>query len=464
MSFNQVEFLVFLSIFLPLYYGSSRRLHLQNFLVLSASIVFYAWWSIPLVFLILIESLMGYLGAIWIERFPNHSRAILWGVIISLLAILGYFKYANFFIDSFIRIANLFGSNRPSLVLSILLPIGISFHTFQTLAYVVDVYRGDYVADRHLLRFTAFTFFFPQLVAGPIERAHDLLPQFSRPRQFSEHTLRCAIHLIIYGYFIKIFIADTAAEIVSPAFSPTQPSGWWTILGTVAFGLQIYCDFWGYSLIAKGIAGLLGFNLTWNFAYPYWATSIRDFWRSWHITLSRWLRDYLYIPLGGNRGTQFAASRNTLITMILGGLWHGANWTFLAWGLLHGLALAAYHGLSNPDSIATRQRQIAGWLTTMIIVYVGWFLFRAKDWAEVTGMLASLRNFEWYPAHTTSLTTLTCLYGVLFSMEFHERRISDRYALLRASPWVQASIYGTMMFLTLAFAERAQHVFIYFQF
>jgi D-alanyl-lipoteichoic acid acyltransferase DltB (MBOAT superfamily) len=464
MSFVQIEFLIFLAIFLPFYFASFTRLHLQNALVLGASIIFYAWWSKPLVLLILLESLIGYFGAIGIEKWPNRRKYILWGVVVSLLVILGYFKYANFFIDSFVNISNLLGFKSNSIVLDIILPIGISFHTFQTMAYVIDVYRRDYAADRHLLRFTAFTLFFPQLVAGPIERAHDLLPQFSKPRKFNEHTLRCAIHLIIYGYFIKIFIADSAAEIVNVAFIPAQPSGWWTILGTLAFGLQIYGDFLGYSLIAKGIAGLLGFELTWNFAYPYWATSIRDFWKSWHITLSRWLRDYLYIPLGGNRGSRFAASRNTLITMLLGGLWHGANWTFLAWGLFHGLALAAYHGLGSRVPHSGNSIKILGWLMTMTVVYVGWFLFRAKNWAEVTGMLASLKQLEWFPAHTTSLMTLTLLYTVLFGIEFHERRASDRYALLRSSPWAQATVYGTMIFLIMVYAHRAQQTFIYFQF
>lgn len=463
MSFVQLDFLIFFLIFLPLYYSCFTRLKLQNAMLLVASIVFYAYWSKPLALLILFESLIGYFGAIWIEKWPNHRRSILWLSIISLLAILGYFKYANFFIDSFSRISGLLGFNYPSVALDIILPLGISFHTFQTIAYIVDVYRKEYAADRQLIRFTAFTIFFPQLVAGPIERAHDLLSQFSQPRKVSEHSLRCAIHLIIYGYFIKICLADSAAELVKVAYIPTI-SGWWAILGTIAFGLQIYCDFWGYSLIAKGIAALLGFELTWNFAYPYWTTSIRDFWRTWHVTLSRWLRDYLYIPLGGNRGGRYSAARNMLITMTLGGLWHGANWTFIIWGLFHGLALGVYNLLAQRISDPIRGGKIFGWLLTMTIVYIGWFIFRAKDWSQAKSMISSLGNLEWYPAHTSALITLVILYGVLFAIEFHERRVSDRYAMLRTSPWMQASVYGGMVFLILVFVRRAEPAFIYFQF
>lgn len=285
-----------------------------------------------MVLLILAVSVIGYVGAISAERWQPRKRAILWIVVVLLLSILGYFKYANFFVEGFVALAPYLGFKPSAIVLEIILPIGISFHIFQTLAYVVDVSRGDYLAERDFIRFTSFTMFFPQLVAGPIERAHDLLPQFAAPRKIDRKLMGHAFHLIVIGYFFKIFVADSAAEIANVAFREDQPSGWWTVFGTLAFGLQIYGDFLGYSMIAKGVAALLGFELSWNFAHPYWATSIREFWQRWHITLSRWLRDYLYIPLGGNRGSPFAAPRNTLITMALGGLWHGANWTFIACG------------------------------------------------------------------------------------------------------------------------------------
>lgn len=464
MSFTQIEFLSFLAVFLPLYYALLSRLALQNFLVLVASVIFYAWWSKPMVLLILAVSLIGYFGAIAIERWQLRKTAILWAVTILLLSILGYYKYANFFIEGFVNLASYLGLKPSSVVLEIILPIGISFHIFQTLAYVVDVSRSDYVAERNFLRFTAFTMFFPQLVAGPIERAHDLLPQFSAVRKMDRKLLGHAFHLIVFGYFFKIFVADSAAEIVNVAFRADQPSGWWTVLGTLAFGLQIYGDFLGYSMIAKGVAALLGFELTWNFAHPYWATSIREFWQRWHITLSRWLRDYLYIPLGGNRGGALAAPRNTLITMALGGLWHGANWTFIAWGVLHGLALAVYHSIGRRITISNIAWTLSSWVLTMGVVFVGWFLFRAKNWAELTGMTRALRNFEWYPAHDGAALTIIFLAAILYAYEYFERKEDDRYALLRLSPWLGALFYGAAIWLTLAYSSRAGSSFIYFQF
>jgi len=465
MSFVQYEFLVFIAIFLPLYYACASRLFLQNLLVLSASIVFYAWWSKPLVLLILFESLVAYYAAKLIESHPQHKKVILWSTISILFAILGYFKYANFFIDSFIQISSMLGIIHNPLVLDIILPIGISFHTFQTLAYVIDVYRGDFRADNNLLRFTSFTIFFPQLVAGPVERAHDLLPQFSRVRQLTIKGISRAIHLIVLGYFFKVFIADTAAEIANVGFSPDTLSGWWTILGTIAFGLQIYCDFMGYSLIAKGIAGLMGFELSWNFSYPYWATSIRDFWKAWHITLSQWLRDYLYIPLGGNRGSNRRTSLNLVITMTLGGLWHGANWTFIAWGLFHGLALVIYHQLLNtPVRLHRLLKATGGWVVTMLVVYIGWFLFRARNWSDMTAMVYSLSQLEWFPAHTTALITLIFLHVILIASEMYERKTNNRYAILDAGKWQHSVIYGAMLFMTIVYAQRAQFTFIYFQF
>jgi D-alanyl-lipoteichoic acid acyltransferase DltB (MBOAT superfamily) len=246
------------------------------------------------------------------------------------------------------------------------------------------------------------------------------------------------------------------------AFRVDQSSGWWTILGTLAFGLQIYTDFLGYSMIAKGVALLLGFELKWNFAHPYWAKSLKEFWAGWHVTLSRWLRDYLYIPLGGNRGGGFSAPRNIIITMALGGLWHGANWTFIAWGGIHGIALAIFHSFSKrqPEGL----NKYLGWFLTMCVVYLGWFLFRARNLSEIKVMTLALRNFEWYPAHLTAVISLIFLYSIVFLYEYFERRTGDRYALLRLNPWVSSFFYASALFLTLIYSSRAGSSFIYFQF
>jgi D-alanyl-lipoteichoic acid acyltransferase DltB (MBOAT superfamily) len=349
-------------------------------------------------------------------------------------------------------------------VLGIVLPLGISFMTFQGIAYVVDVYRNEHEAERDLIKFLGFKAFFPQLIAGPIERASNLLDQFSKERTLDTEKVRRAVWLLIYGYALKIGVADSMAPIVNSLFVPEQPFGWSVVLGTVAFGLQIYGDFCGYSLIAKGAALLLGFELVWNFRFPYWATSIADFWRRWHVSLSQWLRDYLYIPLGGNRHGEFNTVRNLLITMALGGLWHGASWNFVAWGLLHGMALALWRALPVPGAPSSLGGRFAGWLVTMAIVFASWFLFRANSYDLLVGMLGALDNWEWAPVHRAATAAIAAVTIPLVAIEWLQQRRADDYVVWKLPRWAGYLCLAILALVSLALLQHHQTQFIYFQF
>ena len=464
LSFVSVDFPIFLAVVFALYYLSTSILT-QNLVLLIASYVFYGFWDwrfIPLLFGI---SAANYVAAILITQTSSSARkkTYLWVASAISLAALALFKYFNFFVSSALSGAALFGVKMQIPTAKILLPLGISFMTFQGIAYVVDVWRGEHAAERNLVRFLAFKAFFPQLVAGPIERASHLLDQFSRPRTLSLDRLRCAVWLMIYGYFLKIAIADNMAAIVDSLFVTTQPFAWSVILGTIAFGIQIYADFCGYSLIAKGAALLFGFDLIWNFRFPYWATSISDFWRRWHISLSNWLRDYLYIPLGGSRYGQIVTGRNLLVTMGLGGLWHGASWNFVLWGVLHGVALTAWRFLPVPTSPVASIGRAAGWLITMVVVFTGWFLFRANSWDLMSGMVSAFSNWEWAPVHASLVTAIAAVMMPLLFLEWLLQRKGD-FFLVQSPIWIAYPTYASFVILSLAMVSHYQASFIYFQF
>ena len=464
MSFVSAEFPVFMAVVFALYHLSTS-IRLQNLIILVASYVFYGSWDWRFIPLLLGISIANYVAAILIDRTPAASRkkAYLWIAVAISLAALAFFKYFNFFVASAVSGAALFGMKMQLSSAQILLPLGISFMTFQGIAYVVDVWRGEHKAEYDLVRFLAFKAFFPQLVAGPIERATHLLDQFSRPRTLDADKVRRAVWLLVYGYCLKIVVADSMAAIVDSLFVVNQPFGWSVVLGTIAFGIQIYADFCGYSLIAKGAALLFGFDLIWNFRFPYWAVSISDFWRRWHISLSNWLRDYLYIPLGGSRGGELVTSRNLLVTMGLGGLWHGAGWNFVFWGLLHGVALVAWRFLPVSTVPVTVIGKFAGWLATMAIVFTGWFLFRANSWELMSGMMMSFSNWEWAPVHAALVTTIVTIVVPLAALEWLLQTKGD-YSLVEAPVWVAYPAYTVFVILSLAMASHYQASFIYFQF
>ncbi|MDX2287565.1 MAG: MBOAT family O-acyltransferase [Hyphomicrobiaceae bacterium] len=461
MSFTEIAFFAFLPLVLALYHLFHDSLRIQNALIFVASLFFYGWWDWRFLSLFLLSIVVAYGVGRMIET-SKHARVWLGAGIVVLVGILVTFKYANFFIDSFLVMLAQMGFSQSKFVLQIILPIGISFYTFQAIAYMVDVYRRDIRAERDFICFGAFIAFFPQLVAGPIERARDLLTQFHRRRTVTRRQVAEAIWLIVLGYFVKIGIADVLAPHVELAYSTRHASGWWVVLGTLAFALQIYGDFLGYSLIAKGVALLFGIELIWNFNFPYWATSLVDFWRRWHISLSNWLRDYIYVPLGGSRGSQGLYIRNLMLTMLLGGLWHGASWTFVLWGALHGVALGINHLIGRwPPAYGLAS--LAGWITTMSVVLVGWFLFRAGDSTLMLSMIGALGNFEWYPAHSGLLAMLVTLSGVIAALEWAEQRYG-RFFVLDWPAWPRAALTSLIVAYIVVVSQHTDVGFIYFQF
>src|SRR5688500_14661869 len=340
MVFNSLQFAWFFVVVYALYRVLPHRG--QNWLLLVASYYFYAAWDYRFVTLLAASTLVDYscgraLGAMRDER---RRRIVMWLSIGFNLAMLGFFKYFNFFADNLQALFAAIGWQLDYVTIRILLPIGISFYTFVTMSYVIDVYRREIEPERNLVDFAVFVAYFPHLVAGPILRATALLPQIARPRRITAAQIREGLWLMAWGFFQKIFVADNLAPIASHIFAPdTHTTGVNVLLGTYAFAFQIYGDFAGYSNIARGTSKLMGIDLSINFLYPYFVLSPRAFWRNWHISLSAWLRDYLYVPLGGSRGSELRTHRNLMITMMLGGLWHGAAWTFVLWGVYQGVVL-----------------------------------------------------------------------------------------------------------------------------
>ncbi|MCS6771639.1 MAG: MBOAT family protein, partial [Kiritimatiellae bacterium] len=368
MLFHRPTFWIFFAAFCAAYYIGRRSIRLRNAIVLAGSYVFYAGWDWRFLGLIVFSTALDYMAGLGIGRAksPRARRAWLWASLVGNLGVLGFFKYWNFFRDNAAALLEAIGLPAAPFTLDVILPVGISFYTFQTLSYTLDVYAGRIEPTRDLLAFAAYVAFFPQLVAGPIERARSLLPQFLTVRTIRADTLLRGADLIVWGLFKKTVIADSLAPFVDAAFALERAPLALTAAATIAFGFQIYADFSGYSDIARGLARALGFELTVNFDRPYTAATLREFWRRWHISLSTWLRDYLYIPLGGSRGSAARTLRNLMTTMLLGGLWHGAAWHFVLWGGWHGLGLV----------LERRFPRLAGRALTLGWVFAGWFLFR----------------------------------------------------------------------------------------
>jgi len=343
MLFNSISFFIFLPIVFILYwFVVKKNLKRQNFLILVASYVFYGSWDERFLSLIILSSITDYILGLKIHHSEStrKRKALLITSIVINLGVLGFFKYYNFFVDSFIDLFDLFGISLTPSTLSIILPVGISFYTFQTLSYTIDIYRKKLEPTKDVIAFFSFIAFFPQLVAGPIERAKDLLPQFLKHRTFSYDIAISGLRMGLWGLFKKVVIADNLAKYVDLIYgAPESFYGISLIIGTVFFTLQLYCDFSGYSDIAIGVARLFGFKLMTNFRTPFFSTSVKEFWTRWHISLSTWFKDYVYIPLGGNKVSKSRWSFNIFITFLISGLWHGANWTFIIWGGLNGLYL-----------------------------------------------------------------------------------------------------------------------------
>jgi D-alanyl-lipoteichoic acid acyltransferase DltB (MBOAT superfamily) len=483
MLFNSYAFLVFLAVVLPLYYVLAHRW--QNRMLLVASYIFYAAWDWRFLGLLFIQTVVDYFAALGMGQDPPPARRRLY-LLASLgvnLGILGFFKYFNFFIDSFGLLLRGFGGTPPSLALHILLPAGISFYTFQTMAYTIDVYRRREPVTRDFLTFALYVSYFPHLVAGPIMRAGHLIPQLAKPRTVTREMLTTGVQLILMGYLKKVGIADPIAGYVEKAFAdPGSFSAPALLLSLYLFAIQIYCDFSGYTDIARGVSRLFGIELTLNFLQPYFARNITEFWHRWHISLSTWLRDYLYIPLGGNRHGAWRTYCNLMITMLLGGLWHGASWTFVAWGGLHGLYLAVHKFLAGGRKVGLESppRGLREWLTflpaaiaTFHLVCLTWIFFRAPDfgtaWTYLTGLFAHplsvVADSGGVPDYAGRLVAVG-FYGLLMVLiDFGCWRRAREFPLPATTPaLVRGFAYATAL-LIISFVGGSQVVpFIYFQF
>ena len=391
MLFNSFEYLIFLPLALFIYWFiANRNLRVQNSFLLIISYLFYSWWDWRFLFLLLLSTIIDYSFGKIIYTSKTRKKFFLWLSIVNNLAILGFFKYYNFFADSFSDFAGLFGFEAHPYLLNIVLPVGISFYTFHGMSYVFDIYRGKVKPTNDFIDYALFVCFFPLLVAGPIERATHLLPQVKEKRTFRSQQFIDGLKMIIWGFFKKVVIADSIAPVVSDIFDNyNQYSGITLIYGSVLFAFQIYGDFSGYTDIALGTAKLFGFELLTNFRFPYFSRNIAEFWKRWHISLSSWFRDYLYIPLGGSKKGKLITIRNTFIIFLVSGFWHGANWTFIAWGLFHALLFMPIllTGQTKThlkeevggNNIFPSPKEVFQILTTFVLVTIGWIFFRAPD-------------------------------------------------------------------------------------
>lgn len=402
MLFNSIDFAIFLPILLIVYWSINRNLKSQNVLIFVASYVFYGWWDWRFLFLIFISTIVDFSIGLLLSKVSNKSKRkqLLYLSVFVNLGILGFFKYFNFFLDNFIDAFSLFGSKIEYSSLHIILPVGISFYTFQTLSYTIDIYKRKLDATDDFIAFSAFVSFFPQLVAGPIERAKNLLPQFFVSRKFKKAKVLDGLRQILWGFFKKMVIADNCAIYVNDIFNHSSDySGSTLFLGAVLFAFQIYGDFSGYSDIAIGTSRLFGFNLMKNFNFPYFSRDIAEFWRRWHISLSTWFRDYLYIPLGGSRGSQLIVIRNVFLIFIISGFWHGANWTFIIWGALNALyflpLLLRKRNRTHTNSIGEGRllpnfREIIGIFITFLLTVFAWIFFRAMNVTHAFEVIAEI--------------------------------------------------------------------------
>lgn len=482
MLFNSIDFAVFLPVVFILYwFVTNRSLKLQNLLIVIASYVFYGWWDSRFLSLIIFSTLVDYLVGLKLskEEAPHKRKILLWISICVNLGFLGFFKYYNFFLDNFVAAFSLMGSQLEARSLNIILPVGISFYTFQTLSYTIDVYRRKLEPTRNLIAFAAFVSFFPQLVAGPIERASNLLPQFYSKRKFNYAYATDGLKQILWGLFKKVVIADNAAKYANIIFNNSDDySGNTLFFGALFFAFQIYGDFSGYSDIAIGTSRLFGFNLMKNFAFPYFSRDIAEFWRRWHISLSTWFRDYLYIPLGGSRGGTWMKIRNTFVIFIVSGFWHGANWTFIVWGAINALyfmpLLLLNKNRTNIEIIAQGKlfpnvTEALKMILTFAITLIAWVFFRAESIEHAvnylggmsSGSLFSFTIFDDFD-QVVSLLYLICFF--LF-IEWLGRENNYAIEKLGASfnKGVRWLFYYLIIVLIIIFKGEQQE-FIYFQF
>jgi len=475
MVFNSLQFVwFFLAVYalyrlLPAFLSEERAHRAQNGLLLVASYYFYAAWDYRFLALLAASTVVDYTcGRLLASTTDARWRRML--IVLSIgfnLTLLGFFKYFNFFAVNLQALFAAIGWHLDFVTLRVLLPIGISFYTFVTMSYVIDVYRREIEPTRNFVDFAVFLAYFPHLVAGPILRAKTLLPQIARPRRITSEQMRHGLWLIAWGFFQKIFVADNLAPLASHVFAPAaHPSGVNLLLGLYAFAFQIYGDFAGYSNIARGTSKLMGIELIENFRFPYLVVTPQSFWRHWHISLSSWLRDYLYIPLGGNRGSAWQTRRNLLITMILGGLWHGAAWTFVLWGVYQGVLLVLYRPFAAVIEEFRGVRRAAAWVVMFHLTCYGWLIFRAPSMAKLTELTrAAVLRFAPATVDVNGLLVPLLLYTTpLVVVHLMEARANDVLIVPRLQTAVRYSVYAATLYLIFLFGNFGGSDFIYFQF
>ncbi len=462
MVFTSFDYAIFLALILAAYWALRVR-SVQNVLLLVASYVFYGYIHPWFCILIAVSTVVDYCCGLGIQRFPRARGRFLIVSLLANLGMLGFFKYFNFFYDNVAAALGNVGLMTSPLALKIFLPVGISFYTFQTLSYTIDIYRGEMEPRRNFLDFALFVSFFPQLVAGPIERAKRFLPQIEQPRTWQAEMFFSAFPLMVRGYLKKLVIADNVAIFVDKIYMLDHPSFLLVLAGTIAFAVQIYTDFSAYTDIARATARLLGFDLVENFNSPYLAISPSDFWRRWHISFSTWIRDYLYIPLGGSRVNTRLGHLFVLVTsMGLSGLWHGAAWNFVLWGIYHGLLVFFYHllGIGGRWQPRTRPGHVGAWAVMMCFTLFGWFLFRmpSLEWAVDVARHMTLG----LSGDSLALAvTVTALIG-MYSMPLYLLYWADKH--LKGVQLVRAGVYGVIIAAIFVLARETQQDFIYFQF
>ncbi len=485
MLFNSIDFAIFFPLFFVIYWIVAKKLTLRNIFILLASYLFYGWWDWRFLSLIVISSLVDFAVGRQLYRTDNKRKRTML-LIVSLLVNLGflaYFKYTNFFIDSFIKSFRLFGGTLESFSLNIILPVGISFYTFQTLSYTIDIYRGRLKPTNNWLAFFSFVAFFPQLVAGPIERASHLLPQFFKVHKFNYQALRSGLLLIGFGLFKKMVIADRLAIVVNEVYNnPEAYSGVNLIVATVFFAFQIYCDFSGYSDIAIGISRTIGFDIMKNFDSPYFSKSITEFWHRWHISLSTWFRDYVYIPLGGSRKGKYRTYLNLFLVFVISGLWHGAAITFVIWGFIHGVMIVL-------EKITSKWRadffekirvgknigyeRILFLVFTFSVVTFAWIFFRANSFSDSVYIVQHLFDFTTQknifelglPKHEFNFAIISILFLLIF--DYIHRRYNAFRLLNKLHFSLRSVVYVCIAFVIIIFGiygDDNVSEFIYFQF
>lgn len=480
MVFNSITFLIFSGIFFPIYFLLKGRYRMLW--SLAASYLFYGWWDWRFLGLIAFSTCMDYFFGKTISRTEDQKKRklILICSLVMNLGFLGFFKYFNFFIDSFASMMHAFGLNPSITTLNIILPVGISFYTFQSLSYTVDIYRKEIPPELDFLKFATFIALFPQLVAGPIVRARDLLPQMNDDKPFTWNNFNLGLGLILWGFFKKVAIADSLAPFVDQCWAdPSRFSSSHLLFGVVFYSFQIYCDFSGYSDIAIGLAKIMGYEFPPNFRTPYFSKNFSEFWTRWHISLSSWLRDYLYIPLGGNRNGKWATYKNNMLTMLLGGLWHGANMAFIFWGFLHGIylvlqkaAMPAWRKLSQLLHLPRFVYLFFSILTVFILTNIAWVYFRAGSLGKksfevantILGRIFSFEDFTWASTFNKyQIVKGALLIMLLLGIEVTNLRYSWSKVQLE-KPVFRLTAFACLLWLIALFGTFSSNAFIYFQF